>query len=68
MFHQVARRTNDDIETVHTGLDSDFGILKVASDVGEDLGLEAEFADGLAVFTGLLACGGASELDVYTPS
>jgi hypothetical protein len=36
----------------------------VAADVGEDLGLETELADLLAVRARLLGCGGGRELDV----
>lgn len=36
----------------------------MAADVGEDLCVEAELADGLAVGAGLLGGGGGGELDV----
>ena len=36
----------------------------MAADVGEDLGLEPELADGLAVRARLLGRGGRGELDV----
>ena len=48
----------------HTGLDSNAGIIHVATNVGEDLGLEAEVADGLAVEARLLTSSGRGELDV----
>ena len=36
----------------HTGLDSNAGIIHVATNVGEDLGLETELADCLAICSG----------------
>lgn len=52
-----------------TGLYGDAGIVYVAANVGEDLGLESELADCLAVDTRLLRGGGGGELDVlYTKS
>ena len=61
---EVARGSDDDIEAVYTGFDRDLSIFEVTPYVREDLSLEAKFADSLAVEAGLLACGGASELDV----
>lgn len=49
VFAEVARGTNDDVETVDTSLDGDFGIGHAASHVSENLGLETKLADGLAV-------------------
>jgi hypothetical protein len=37
---EVARGSNDDVESIDTSLDSDSGIIHVAADVGKDLGLE----------------------------
>lgn len=53
------------LHSVNTSLDSDPGIVHVASDVGEDLGLETQLADGLTVLSRLLRSARASELDLY---
>ena len=37
---EVARCSNDDIESIDTSLNSNLGIVEMASYVGEDLGLE----------------------------
>jgi hypothetical protein len=37
---EVARGSDNDIETVNTSLDSDLGIIEMASYVSENLGLE----------------------------
>ena len=59
------RSTNDDVDTVDTSLDSDTGVVHVASDVGKNLGLlEAELADSLAVCTRLGRSGRRGKLDV----
>lgn len=50
-----------------TGFDGDPSIVHVATDVGENLGLEAELAYGLAIEARLFGGGGRCELDVlYT--
>lgn len=54
---------NDDIDTVDTSLNSDFDIVHVTPDVGQDLGLETKLADGLAVQTRLLARARAGKLN-----
>ena len=41
--------------TRHTSLDGDASIVQVATNVAEDLGLETELADGLAICTTSLA-------------
>lgn len=62
---QEGRSADNDIHTVHTGLDGDTRVIHVASDVGENLGaLEAELADGLAVCARLGRGGGRGELNV----
>ena len=37
VFAEVAGGSDDDVETVNTGLDGDLGVLHVASYVSEDL-------------------------------
>lgn len=51
MLAKVCGCANDDIETIDTSLHSQAGIVHVAADVGQDLGLEAELADGLAILS-----------------
>jgi hypothetical protein len=36
VFTEERRCTDNDVNTVHTGLDSELGVIHVASDVGED--------------------------------
>lgn len=55
---------NDDVEAIDTGFHSQTGVIHVATDVGEDLGLETELADGLAILSRLLRGGGGGKLDV----
>lgn len=43
-----------DIHSVDASLDGNPGIVHVASNVAEDLGLETQLADGLAIQLGLL--------------
>jgi hypothetical protein len=64
VLHQVAAGTNDDVDTVNTSRDGQLGIGHVTSHVSEDLGLEAELADLLAVKARLLTGSGRGELDV----
>ena len=64
VLHKVAAGANDDVHTVHTSCDSQLGIAHVTSHVSEDLGLEAESADGLAVEARLLTGSRRGELDV----
>lgn len=47
-----------------TSLDSDASIVHVATNVGQDLGLEAHLADLDAVLATLLGSGGRGDLDV----
>ena len=61
---KVGGSANDNIDTIHTGLDSYPRVVHVAANVGEDLGLEAELANGFAVLARLLRCCGACELNV----
>ena len=49
---QEGRGADDDVDAVDTGLDGDAGVVHVTADVGQDLGAEAELADGLAVQAG----------------
>jgi hypothetical protein len=64
VLSQVLRSANNDIDTVNAGLNSDLGIFHCASHVSEDLGLEAELADLLAVLAGLGRGHRAGELNV----
>lgn len=63
VFPQVLAGANNDIDTVNTGLNSHLNIVHVTPDVGQNLGLEAELADGFAVLARLLTCARAGELD-----
>lgn len=64
VLHEVAACADNHIHTIHTGCDGQLGVVHVTSYVCEDLGLEAEVADGLAVEARLLTGGGRGELDV----
>ena len=64
MFPEEGRGADDNVDAVDAGLDGNLGILHVASDVGEDLGLEAELADGFTVLAGLLRGGRRGQLYV----
>jgi len=64
VFAEIARRANDDIKTVDTSFDCNLRIFKMATNVGENLGLQPELTDGLAITTGLLAGSRTGELDV----
>lgn len=59
------KKRKKNLHSVNTSLDSDPGIVHVASDVGEDLGLETQLADGLTVLSRLLRSARAGELDLY---
>lgn len=63
VLSQERAGANDDIDTVNTSLDSNLDIVHVAADVSQDLGLEAELADSLAVKTRLLGGTRRGELD-----
>lgn len=65
VFPEERRGSNDDIDTVNTGLDGDSRVVHVTSDVCEDLGvLEAEVADGFTVSTRFWRGGGRGQLNV----
>jgi len=51
VLSQERAGADNDINTVDTSLNSNLDIVHVAADVSQDLGLEAELADGLAVKT-----------------
>jgi hypothetical protein len=51
VFAEERRCSNNNIYTIHTSLDGDSCVVHMASDVGEDLGLESELADGFAVLS-----------------
>jgi len=61
---EEAGSADDDIEAVDTSLNSELGIAHIATDVSQDLGLEAELADGLAIPPRLLRGSGRGQLDV----
>lgn len=48
---QVCGCSNDNIKPIDTSLHGQTGIVHVAADVGQDLGLEAELADGFAILS-----------------
>ena len=64
---QVARGADDHVDAVHARLDRHARVVHVAADVREDLGVEPEPADGLAVQPALLRGRGARQLDVVDP-
>lgn len=49
VLHEVGRSADNDIDSINTGLDGNSGIVHVAANVGENFGLQAELADGLAI-------------------
>ena len=55
---------NHHVEAVDSSIHSQSGIVHVAANVGQDLGLEAELADGLTIHPRLLGGGRGGELDV----
>jgi hypothetical protein len=63
VLSQERAGANDNIDTVDTSLDSNLDIVHMAADVSQDLGLETELADGLAVETRLLRGTRRGELD-----
>lgn len=66
VFPEERTRSDNDIDTIHTGLDGESGVVHVTSNMGEDLGsLEAEGTDGLAVVERFGRGGGRGELDVF---
>lgn len=64
MLAKIRRCTNDDIEAVDSRLYRHASIVHVAADVSQDLGLEAELADGLAILAGLLRGSRRGKLDI----
>ena len=63
---QVRRGADDHVDAVHARLDGQPRVVHVAADVRQDLGLEAQLADGLAVEPALLRRGGAGQFDLPT--
>lgn len=63
VFPQELTRANDNINTIDSGLDGYLDIVHMTSHMREDLGLQSELADGLAVESALLTGARASELD-----
>lgn len=64
VLSEERRCTNNNVHTIDTGLDGNLGIFHIASNVSQDLGLETELADGLAVLAGGLRCSWRGQLDV----
>lgn len=54
VLSQERTGTNDNVDTVNTSLNGNLDIVHVAADVSQDLGLETELADSLAIKTRLL--------------
>jgi hypothetical protein len=54
-----------DIHSVDASLDGNPGIIHVASNVAEDLGLETQLADGLAIQLGLLRRSRRSQFELW---
>lgn len=66
VFTQEGRGPDDDIDTVHTRLDGESGVIHVTSDMSQDLGLlQTHVTDGLAVLERFGRGGGRGELDVF---
>jgi len=63
VLSQERAGTDNDIDTVNTSLNSNLDIVHVAANVGQDLSLETQLADGLAVKTRLLRGTRRGELD-----
>ena len=63
VLSQERAGTNDDIDTVDTSLNSNLDIVHVAANVSQDLSLETQLADSLAIKTRLLGSTRRSELD-----
>jgi len=60
---EILTRANDDVDTIDASLHRNLDIVHVTSDVRENLGLQSQLADGLAVLAALLTRTRASELD-----
>ena len=63
VLSQERAGADNDIDTVNTSLNSNLDIVHVAANVGQDLSLETQLADGLAVKTRLLRGTRRGELD-----
>lgn len=61
---EEGRGSDDDVDTIDTGRDGESCVIHVATDVGEDLGLESELADSHEVEPGLLGGSRGGDLDV----
>ena len=61
---QVRRGADDHVDAVDARLDRHPRVVHVAADVRQDLGLEAQLADGLAVEPALLGRGGTGQFDL----
>ena len=63
VFSQELTRANNDIHAINTSLNRDLDIVHVTPDVGQNLSLQTELADGLAVESALLTGARAGKLD-----
>ena len=63
-FTEEGGCADDDVDAVDARLDGDARVVHVATDVGEDFGLQAELADGLAVPSRLLGSYWRRELEI----
>src|SRR3569833_616674 len=61
---KIRRGADHDIKAITSRLHGQTGVVHVAANMSQDLGLEAELADSLAVLSRLLRGGGGRELDV----
>jgi hypothetical protein len=68
MLTELRGSSNDDVKAINAGLDGELSVVHVAPDVRQDLGLEAQLADGLTVLARLLRCRRRSQLDVVDPN
>ena len=64
VLSQERRGSNDNVDAVNTSLDCYSSIVHVTSNVGENLGLQAELANCFTVLAGLLGSCRASQLDI----
>lgn len=64
-FTEEGGCADDNVYAIYARLDSDARIVHMATDVGEDFGLQAELADGLAVKSRLLGSCWRCQLQIF---